>query len=278
MGMRGDCIYGSRATDARFGQHTWRAVGFVIRAPWWVRRAELLFGIASPPAEPLPPAVWWVGGMPTWLAITAAVSGSATLLGSPPCPRIARRLLIGGERSAAASQGPVRPRGAGGSANPRIGPLQQPTRSCCDSRRPPGVCPERFRGRPRRLTARPNAQSHAACNGQRADNAQDIRADPHSAPPPLTVGVCWGSTVTHPGDGIETLRTNNSSSGYAPPIRHPGLPHCPAPEGTAPKLGIPGRCSPLSSRGVRLPGGVSRRPTARARRVIAFHRACAMHS
>jgi len=87
----------------------------------------------------------------------------------------------------------------------------------------------------------------------------------------------WGPTVTQMGDGIETLRTNNRSSGYAPPIQPPCVcPICPAPEGTDPKLGIPGRCSPLSSRGVRLPGGVSRRPTARARRVIAFQRACAM--
>src|SRR5205085_1148296 len=103
--------------------------------------------------EPLPLARlvgWW-----------ASLSGfcdhvgprrSATLLGSPPCPRVAGRLLIGGERPAP-GPGLVWPRGAPTGANLRVGPAPKRTRSCRESTRPPGVCPEILRGRPRRLTA-----------------------------------------------------------------------------------------------------------------------------
>ncbi len=214
--------------------------------------------------------------MPVRRAIAVAgrsARGSATLLGTPPHPRIARRLLVGRERSPAAGLTLVWPSGTTGSANPYV----EPTRSCRREHAPAGYVPGVSAEQAAPVECQADAESHAACDGQRSDDAQRIRADPHSAPPPPTVGVARGSTVTHSGDGIEALRTNNSSSGYAPPIQPFCVcPICPAPDGNAPRLGSPGRCSPLSSRGVRFPGGVRRRPTARARRVIAFQRACAM--
>jgi hypothetical protein len=175
----------------------------------------LPFGMPAHRRNPSPRPVWWVGGLPAWRAISAALSGLATLLRSPPRPGIAGRLLIGGKRPPAAPLALVWPSGIAGSANPRVGRAPDPTRSCRREHAPAGRVP----GDSARTTTtgecKADAQSHAACNGQRADDAQDVRTDPHSAPPPLTVGAGWGSTVTHPGDDIDTLRTNNSSSGYA---------------------------------------------------------------
>jgi hypothetical protein len=52
-----------------------------------------------------------ITALSAWLAAPRSGSGLATLLGSPPRPRIARRLLIGSERPAAAGLELVWPSG-----------------------------------------------------------------------------------------------------------------------------------------------------------------------
>ena len=63
-------------------------------------------------------------------AATRSASGLPTLLGSPARPRIARRLLIGGERPAAAGLKLACPRAGAGSANPCVVLAPKSTRSC----------------------------------------------------------------------------------------------------------------------------------------------------
>jgi len=137
---------------------------------------------ASPPAEPLPPAVWWVGGLPAWRAISAA-SGLTALLGSPPRPRVAGRLLIGGQRPPAAGLTLAWPSGVTGRANPCVGRAPEPTRSCGREHAPAGRVPGDSARTATTVERQADAERHAACNDQRADDAQDVRADPHSAPP-----------------------------------------------------------------------------------------------
>jgi hypothetical protein len=119
-----------------------------------------------------------VGGWDALSGVTPSRSGLATLFGSPPRPRIARRLLIGSERPA-----PVRlprgwPSGSAG-ANPCVGPAPKATRSCRRYHAPAGCLREVFAGQTTPVECQADAQSQAACNGQGADDAQAIHADPH---------------------------------------------------------------------------------------------------
>jgi len=124
---------------------------------------------------------WWDAA---WGAISAAFWGlAAALLGSPPRPRVAGRLLIGGERPPAAGLTLARPSGVTGRANPCVRFAPEPTRSCGREHAPAGRVPGDSARTTTTVECQADAERHAACNGQRADDAQDVRTDPHSAPP-----------------------------------------------------------------------------------------------